>query len=118
MAFYGDNPFQGDPVFNYQDSVDWKSAEAIRKAMLAGFEQAGSLSAFDVDACVWAWACAEMLALALGRPSSPPRPMPFAAATRIPDPETGFRRSADAECGRRACPRPRGCRLSGFSSCS
>lgn len=96
MAFYGDNPFQGDPAFNYRDSVNWKSAQAIRKAVIGGFDQAGSLGAFDVDACVWAWACAEMLALALGRPSSP--------------------RAADAFRCSRADPRSRGSRPARSSS--
>ncbi len=87
MAFYGDNPFEGDPVFNRIDDVEWASSDAVRNAIMAGFREAANLGSFDVDACVWGWACAEMLELALGRPATPPPPSPFAAAATIADPE-------------------------------
>ncbi len=86
MAFVGPDPFSGDPVFNYLDAIEGRSPREIREAMESGFAEAESLGAFDVDACVWAWACAEMLALALGRPSSTPPPSPFNSAKSIPDP--------------------------------
>ncbi len=116
MAFDGPGPFDGDPVCNYRDLFEQTSPEQVRATLSNAFDAvlqpnshvAQALRTFasmtgapvsdpdeaelprsetyDVDETVFAWAAAELVALALGRPSKPPPPQPFAsAAAHIPE---------------------------------
>lgn len=112
MAFDGPGPFDGDPVYNFIDGVSNQPPDAIQGAMAAAFRTviAGGAAAqlppelvsmlgidpsslpgryADVDEGVWAWACAEMLALALGHEPETPIPAAFhAAALSLPRPRS------------------------------
>lgn len=105
-AFDGPGPFDGDAVFHYldraslapaafRDVVAGAFAEVIAGGAarrmpkeflaLAGLTELGVYA--DVDEAVWAWACAEMVALALGRELESPMPEVFAqAARKLPAP--------------------------------
>ncbi len=88
MAFDGPGAFDGDPAFMYLHEVEAKSPSEVRAAMTRAFVAMRPGEYAEVDETVWAWAAAEMVAMALGRPSSPPPPEPFASAgASIPDPE-------------------------------
>jgi len=110
MAFDGPSPFDGDPVFNYLERVSGQPPEALQRNLGAAFQAVieggaanqlppemasmlgmdpSSLPAvyIDVDEGVWAWACAEMVALALGHALETPMPEPFITAARtLPEP--------------------------------
>lgn len=110
MTFDGPGPFDGDPVFNYLDQVVSQPPSALRDALAGAFrevmlggavrhlppELASMLGMdparlpaahVDVDEGTWAWACAEMVALALGEEPETPMPEPFrSAASSVPRP--------------------------------
>ena len=86
MAFDGPGAFDGDPAFMFMDEIEGKSPTQVRSALSRAFGHMNPQGYAEVDEGVWAWAAAEMLAVALGNPSSPPPPEPFAsAAATIPD---------------------------------
>lgn len=110
MAFDGPGPFDGDPVSNYLDRVSNRPPAVVQDELAAAFREVleGGASRrmpddlanmlgidpssipsmyLDVDEAVWAWACAEMVAVALGHEPETPIPGPFyAAAQSLPDP--------------------------------
>ena len=99
MAFDGPSPFDGDPAFDYLHTVEGASPEDVRSVLFDAFEFVLDPEAdyIDVDETVWAWAAAELVALALGRPSDPPPPEPFAGAVKgLPDPAGLVPRALDA----------------------
>lgn len=105
-AFDGPGPFDGDAAYNYINGLLDVPAE-LRIAIVGAFSDvaAGGVAArmpeayrkmlgpssaayIDVDDGVWAWAAAEMLAIALGFPTETPVPEQVARAARaIKDPE-------------------------------
>lgn len=110
MAFDGPSPFDGDPVYNYIDSISNQAPARVQAVLAAAFQeviQGGAARQLppelvsmlgldpslvptaycDVDEGVWAWACAEMLALALGTQPESTIPEPFyGAALSLPKP--------------------------------
>lgn len=87
MAFDGPTPFDGDPAYMYLEELEG-TPEEIAAAITDAFEYLGSgEDYYEIDETVWAWACAELVALACGQPSDPAPPDPFAAAARkLPQP--------------------------------
>lgn len=109
-SFHGPGPFDGDAISHHL-GPDLHVPHALRAAVVAAFAEVRSGGAasrippallemlglpaerapaayVDVDDAVWAWACAEFLALALGHPAESPVPARLAAAARaMPDPE-------------------------------
>lgn len=104
-AFDGPGPFDGDAVYNYIDQTELAPAE-FREAVADAFRAiaeggaAGQLPPeflamaglshppvyVDVDEAVWAWACAELVALALGHEPETPIPTAFEhAASSLPE---------------------------------
>lgn len=101
MAFDGPTPFDGDPVYNYVDQVVDQTPDVVQEEFTFAFREviqggasgrmpaefasmlgANPLSVtsttyVDVDEGVWAWACAEMVAVALGYEPEPTIPEPF-----------------------------------------
>lgn len=110
MAFDGPGPFDGDPVFNYLHSVSNQPPAAVQAALASAFQEVLQGGAarhmpaefatmlgidlpsetqvyIEVDEGVWAWACAEMVAVALGHEPDSPVPEPFfGAAKSLPHP--------------------------------
>jgi hypothetical protein len=105
-AFRGPGPFDGDAVYNYLDQAKLPPL-AFREAVVdalgevieggaarrmpAEFLAMAGLDApilyVDVDEATWAWACAELVALANGHQPETPIPDAFAHAARtMPDP--------------------------------
>jgi hypothetical protein len=88
MAFDGPSPFDGDPAYDYLHVIEGVPPEDVRSVLVDAFEVVLDPDAeyLEIDETVWAWAAAELVAVALGRPSDPPPPEPFASAARgIPD---------------------------------
>jgi hypothetical protein len=105
-AFHGPGPFDGDAVYNYLDRAKLAPLafrEAVADAfgeiieggaarrMPAEFLAMAGLDApivyVDVDEATWAWACAELVAVAIGHQPETPIPDAFAqAAQNMPDP--------------------------------
>lgn len=110
MAFDGPGPFHGDPVFNHLDSVQNQTPAVLQQVLanafsevikggasrkmpaefftMLGFDPLSAPAMFvDIDEGVWAWACAEILAAALGHDPETPIPEPFGSvALSIPQP--------------------------------
>lgn len=110
MAFDGPGPFDGDSVYNYLDRVSNQPPTTVQAELAAAFQeviQGGAARHMpaefasmlgldssavptvyvDVDEGVWAWACAEMLAAAMGLPPQTPIPEPFhSVAQSVPEP--------------------------------
>jgi hypothetical protein len=105
-AFDGPGPFDGDAVYNYLDQAELPPL-AFRKAVASAFGEiiAGGaarhmpaevlamvgldrpVAYVDVDEATWAWACAELVAVANGHHPETPIPDAFArAAQTMPDP--------------------------------
>lgn len=98
-AFDGPGPFDGDAVYNYLDQTKL-SPTAFRATVAGAFGAvvdggaAGQMPPellamaglthppvyVDVDEAVWAWACAELVALAIGHKPETPVPLRFAHA--------------------------------------
>lgn len=106
-AFDGPGPFDGDAVHNYVDEVRQPPA-AFREAVASAFDEVAQGGAarhmpaeflalaglerppvyVDVDEGVWAWTCADLVALALGHEPETAIPDVFARAARtLPEPE-------------------------------
>ena len=105
-AFDGPGPFDGDAVYNYMGQVELSPLafrEVIASALsevveggaarhmpseflvMAGLER--PVVYVDVDEAVWAWACAEIVAMAIGHQPETPVPEAFARAARsLPEP--------------------------------
>ena len=105
-AFDGPGPFDGDAVYNYLDLAEL-SPLAFREAVADAFAEVieggaarrmpaeflamaglnGPIVYIDVDEGTWAWACAELVAVANGHQPETPIPHAFArAAQSMPDP--------------------------------
>ncbi len=105
-AFDGPGPFAGDAVYHYVDQAELPPP-AFREAVGDAFGEVirggaarhvpAELLAMvgldrpptylDVDEAVWAWACAELVALAIGHQPETPIPDAFARAARtMPEP--------------------------------
>ncbi|HJL00408.1 MAG TPA: DUF4259 domain-containing protein [Polyangiaceae bacterium LLY-WYZ-15_(1-7)] len=80
MAFDGPTPFDGDPVYMYLDEVEWDQPDDVVRAIREAFEQTREEPYVEVDEGVWAWAAAEMVAIALGRPPKEAPPEPWGPA--------------------------------------
>jgi|SRR6185369_1098590 len=105
-AFDGPGPFDGDAVSNYLDRTKLPPL-AFREAVAHAFDEVieggaarrmpaeflalvgrkAPIVYIDVDEGTWAWACAELVALANGHQPETPIPQAFARAARsMPDP--------------------------------
>src|SRR5690606_20701006 len=101
-ALDGPGPFDGDAVHNYADEATLPPA-AFREAVARAFHhvcEGGAArrvpAAFmaivgldarpfyvDADEAVWAWACAEIVATAIGHQAETPIPAQFLRAARV-----------------------------------
>ncbi len=100
MAFDGPGPFDRDPVFAYLDQLEGQPPSSLQSAFEAAFDEVLnggaarhapvellSMLGFDktsiaqgyadVDESVWAWACAEIVVLALDETWGHSIPEPF-----------------------------------------
>lgn len=81
MAFDGPTPFDGDPVYNYLDTIEGMDAAVVCAALEGAFDFVlGEDGYSEIDETVWAWAAAEMVATALGNGATSPAPKPFQLA--------------------------------------
>ena len=88
MAFDGPTPFDGDPAWDWLDEIKGESPAAVQAALERTFEAVidSEEDYIDVDDVVWAWAAAELVALAIGRGSEPAPPEEFAVCVAgLPD---------------------------------
>lgn len=81
MAFDGPTPFDGDPVYDYRDTIEGVDATEVCAALESAFDVVLSEDGYsEIDETVWAWAAAEMVATALGKGAGSPAPEPFQQA--------------------------------------
>ncbi len=88
MAFDGPTPFDGDPAFMFLEEVEGQAPAKVRAALVRAFRATRGSEYVEVDEGVWAWAAAELVAVARGRAPRKAPPEPFLSAARaLPDPE-------------------------------